>query len=250
MNFKIMDDGIALDAVLSMPQREGKVPLCIIIHGFTGNKEEIQLIAFSNMMNELGMATLRVDMYGHGLSGGVFRDHTLFKWLSNVMTILDYVKTMPEISRIYLVGHSQGGLTAVLAGAMEKDRVSGLIPLSPALMIPEEARRGVLLGNKLDLCHLEGEFSAKDGWILGGNYVRVAQTINVEDAIKRFDGPVLIVQGEADKSVPEPYVKEKAKLFADCRYVSIPDETHCYDNHLDTVVEVLRNYILEKKWNE
>ena len=107
MNLKIMDDQIALDAALSMPEKRGtKVPLCVIIHGFTGNKDEQHLIAISDMMNELGMATLRVDMYGHGLSGGTFRNHTLYKWISNAMAVLDYVQTLPEISRIYLAGHS------------------------------------------------------------------------------------------------------------------------------------------------
>ena len=67
MSFKIHDDGITLDAVIDMPEKtNGKVPLCIIIHGFTGNKEERHLLAVSKMMNEIGMATLRVDMYGHG----------------------------------------------------------------------------------------------------------------------------------------------------------------------------------------
>ena len=80
MNLKIMDDQIALDAVLSMPEKRGtKVPLCVIIHGFTGNKDEQHLIAISDMMNELGMATLRVDMYGHGLSGGTFRNNAVHR---------------------------------------------------------------------------------------------------------------------------------------------------------------------------
>lgn len=69
MHHVIMDDNIRLDAELTMPSSlEEKVPLCIIIHGFTGNKEERHLLAVSDMMNEIGMATLRVDMYGHGKS--------------------------------------------------------------------------------------------------------------------------------------------------------------------------------------
>ncbi len=252
MNLKIMDDQIALDAVLSMPEKRGtKVPLCVIIHGFTGNKDEQHLIAISDMMNELGMATLRVDMYGHGLSGGSFRNHTLYKWISNAMAVLDYVQTLPEISRIYLAGHSQGGLIAMLVGAMEKDRVSGLMPLSPAVTIPEDTRMGRILGHPVDINHIEDSYATdKEDYVLGGNYVRVAQSIYPEIAVKQYKGPVLIVHGQDDKTIPIGKVEEMSALYADCRFVAIPDETHCYDNHLDSVVNVIRTYILEKHWNE
>ena len=133
MHHVIMDDNIRLDAELTMPSSlEEKVPLCIIIHGFTGNKEERHLLAVSDMMNEIGMATLRVDMYGHGKSDGEFKNHTLYKWLNNAMAVIDYARKLPGISRIYLCGHSQGGLTVAMVGAMKRDQISGIIPMSRA----------------------------------------------------------------------------------------------------------------------
>ena len=84
----LMDDGIKLNAKLDMPTpAEGKHPLVIIIHGFTGHMEERHLLAVSQALNELGCATLRVDMYGHGGSEGEFRNHTLRNWLSNTMAV-------------------------------------------------------------------------------------------------------------------------------------------------------------------
>ena len=82
----IMDDGIRLNAKIDMPSgwQEGtKVPLVIIIHGFTGHMEERHIIAAADALNQVGCATLRVDMYGHGHSDGEFRNHTLYKWLTN-----------------------------------------------------------------------------------------------------------------------------------------------------------------------
>ena len=70
----ILDDGIRLNAQLDMPEHfEGKCPLVIVIHGFTGHMEERHITAVSAMFNEIGCATLRVDMYGHGHSGGRVR---------------------------------------------------------------------------------------------------------------------------------------------------------------------------------
>lgn len=250
MHHVIMDDNIRLDAELTMPSSsEEKVPLCIIIHGFTGNKEERHLLAVSDMMNEIGMATLRVDMYGHGKSDGEFKNHTLYKWLNNAMAVIDYARKLPGISRIYLCGHSQGGLTVAMVGAMKRDQISGIIPMSPALMIPEQARAGNILGLEVDLHDGLDEYTSKDGWTLNSNYVRVARTIYPEEEMKHYKGLVLIVHGEADQTVPIELVRESSKCYSNCKFVSVPEDSHCYDYHLDTVVEEIRKYLIENKWN-
>ena len=97
----IMDDGIRLNAKLEKPAgyTDGtKVPLVIIIHGFTGHMEERHILAVSETLKETGCATLRVDMYGHGHSEGQFRDHTLYKWLTNALTVIDYARGLARMS--------------------------------------------------------------------------------------------------------------------------------------------------------
>ena len=140
-----MDDGIRLSAVLERPDRE-RGPLVIFIHGFTSTKDRAHNIAACEAMREAGFATLRVDMYGHGESGGEFKKHTLYKWIGNAMAVIDYARSLDFVTDIYLSGHSQGGLTAALAAGMEPDRIKGLILRAPAFVIPEGARRGDLLG--------------------------------------------------------------------------------------------------------
>ena len=139
----IKEDGLRLNASIDMPANAGaKCPLVIVIHGFTGHMEERHILAVSRTMNEIGFATLRVDMYGHGHSDGAFKDHTLYKWLTNALTVIDYARGLDFVTDIYLCGHSQGGLTVMLAAALKHDCIRGLIPMSPACMIPELARKG------------------------------------------------------------------------------------------------------------
>ncbi|MBQ7182513.1 MAG: alpha/beta fold hydrolase [Clostridia bacterium] len=240
----IMDDGIRLNAQLDMPaSSEGKHPLVIIIHGFTGHMEERHIVAVSRTLNEIGFATLRVDMYGHGKSGGRFEDHTLYKWLSNALRVIDYARSLDHVTDLYLCGHSQGGMTVMLAGAMKHDVIKGIIPLSPALMIPEEARKGTLLGQDFDPDHIPEVLPAWGDRGLNGNYVRVAQTIHVEDAIDRYDGPVLIVHGDEDEAVPVGYGVKAAERYKNCDLVLIPGDTHCYDHHLDQVLDAVRDWM-------
>ena len=242
----IIDDGIRLNAKLEKPAgyTDGtKVPLVIIIHGFTGHMEERHILAVSETLKETGCATLRVDMYGHGSSDGEFAKHTLFKWMSNALTVIDYARSLDFVSDLYLCGHSQGGMMAMLAAGMKHEYIKGLIPLSPAWMIPEHARKGTLLGQDFDPDHIPDMLPAWGDRGLEGNYVRVAQTIHVEDFIDRYDGPVLIVHGDEDETVPVQYGIEAARRYKDAKLVLIPGDTHCYDHHLEAVTEAVAEWI-------
>ena len=240
-------DGIKLNAYLDIPKTNPeKCPLCIIIHGFTGHSEERHIIAVQETLNEIGVATLRADMYGHGKSDGKFEDHTLFKWLTNILAVVDYAKKLDFVTDIYMAGHSQGGLSVMLAAAMERDIIKALIPLSPAAMIPEIARSGELLGLKFDPENIPEELDAWDGRKLKGNYARVAQTIRVEDFVDKYQKPVLIVHGDKDEAVPYEFSVKFSRQYKDCRLVTIPGDTHCYDNHLEMVTDAVKKFMLEQ----
>ena len=241
----ITDDGIKLNATLDMPAgNPDKCPIAIVIHGFTGNSEEPHIAAVSRTFNELGLATLRVDMYGHGKSDGKFRDHTLFKWMGNAMTVIDYAAKLDFVTDIYLCGHSQGGLTVMLTAALERDRIKGIIPMSPATLIPDGARIGNIVGIPFDPEHIAEEiYIERKDLTLGGNYARVAQTIHVEEAIDRYNGPVLLVHGDADETVPVRCSVDAAKRYANAELVIIPGDDHNYHNHLDQVVDAIRTWM-------
>ena len=240
----ITDDGIRLNACIELPKNHGeKVPMVIIIHGVTGHMEEDHILAVSHMLNEIGYATLRADMYGHGHSDGEFENHTLYKWLTNSMTLIDYARSLDYVSDLYLCGHSQGGLTVMLAAALKHDVISGLIPLSPATMIPDAARSGEILGIRFDPDRVPGVIAGENDLVLGGNYIRVAQTIHVEEAIARYHGPVLLVHGSADETVPLQCSIDAAAAYENASLVIIPDDDHCFDFHLDQAVEAVRAWM-------
>jgi len=240
----ITDDGIKLNAKLDMPTNGAtKCPLCLVFHGFTGHIEEDHILAVSKGLNEIGVATLRVDLYGHGNSEGEFKNHNLYKWLNNILTVVDYAKTLDFVTEMYMCGHSQGGLAVTLAAAMERDTIKALIPLSPAYVIIEGAKQGELLGQPFDPENIPDMLQSWDGRELSGNYIRVAQSIDLDAAIKKYTGPVLIVHGHADEAVPVEYGIEASKKFANCTLKLIPGDTHCYDYHLDQAVEAVKEFV-------
>ena len=243
--FFIDSDGIRLHAKLRTPDSHPeKYPLAVIIHGFTGHMEETHILAVTQAIDELGFATLRVEMYGHGQSDGEFRKHTLYKWLTNAMDIVDYAKGLDFVSDLYLCGHSQGGLTTMLTAGLKPDDFKAIIPLSPASSILTGARAGDVLGMTFDPDHVPENISyPKKDLVLGGNYVRAAQTLYVEDAIRRYHGPVLLVHGDADEEVPVQCSLDAAKEYENAKLVIIPGDTHCYDNHLEKVTTAVKDFL-------
>lgn len=240
----ISDDGIKLHVELEKPENApDKMPLVIVIHGFTGHMEEDHIVAAAKVCREHGYATLRAEMYGHGQSEGAFKDHTLFKWISNAIAVIEYARSLDFVTDIYLCGHSQGGLNVMLAGGMKHEIVKGIIELAPAAMIPEFSRKGSLLGIDFDPDNMPEELEVRPGKMLGDNYVRTAQMIHIEDAIDRFKGPVLIVQGNNDYPELMESARYAAKRYKNCTYVEIDGSTHCYDGHLPEMEKAIKDWL-------
>ena len=243
--FFINDDGIKLHAKLEKPDHVEKCPLLVIIHGLTGHMEERHIAAVADTALELDMAALRVEMYGHGKSEGRFEDHTLLKWISNALKALDYAKSLDFVTDIYLTGHSQGGLLSILVAGMRHDDIKALIPLSPALCITDGARTGNILGMTFDPEHIPDEFFLSGGERLRGDYLRAAQLIDVPEMMKKFRGPVLFVHGDADEAVPAEYSVKAKDEYENARLVLIPEDTHCFDHHLDQMLAAVKTFLAE-----
>ena len=238
----IVDDGIRLSAVLERPH-ESPSPLVIVLHGFTSSKDKGHTVAACEAMREAGFATLRFDLYGHGESGGAFKDHTLYKWISNTLAVMDWARSLDFVTDLYLSGHSQGGLTAALVGGMAPDRVRGLILRAPAFMIPRCAREGSMLGFTFDPLRVPDEMGIIKGLTLGGNYIRVAQTIRAEEAIDRFPGAVLLLHGDEDDLVPLEESRAAAKRYAHCDLRVIPGETHHFNRFPEQMRTMIRAWL-------
>ena len=243
--FFIDCDGIPVHAKLDYPDGVERGPLCILIPGFTGHMEEDHIIAAQKAINDAGVIVLRAEMYGHGGSGGEFRNHTLYKWVTNALAVVNYAKGLEFVTDLYLCGHSQGGLLTMLVGGMCADDLKAIIPLSPAWMIPEYSRAGKLHDISFDPKHIP-EKIASDTWELSGDYIRVAQTIHPEDEIARYEGPVYIIHGDADEAVPFSYGKKASELYKNATLIPIHGADHCYVGYLDEFSNALKDFFLKE----
>ena len=242
--FFIDSDGVRLHARIDLPNpATAKMPVLVLIHGYTGHMEERHIRAAAETAAREGFAVLRAELYGHGQSGGTFREHNIMIWVLETLTLIDYAAELDFCDGVWLAGHSQGGLTTILAAAMKRDVLRGVIPLAPATVIRDAARNGDLFGTPFDPDHIPPVLTMDDSRLLGGNYFRVAQTLPIEDALRAYKGPVLIVHADTDEAVPLACAQQAADAYADCELVIIHNDTHCYDNHLDQMTTALAAFL-------
>lgn len=245
MEFYIDCVGGKVHAKLDFPApRKERMPVFVLFPGLTGHIEERHIVASAETANECGYVSLRAELYGHGLSGGEFRRHNLLIWMQQAMDVLDYALQLPFCGDVYVSGHSQGGLAAVLAAGLMADRIAGAIPMSPALNIWDGARKGSLFGHPFDPDRIPETFPCGDG--VSGDYLRAARLLPVEAAAEILKKPVLILHGTADETVPFEYAVWLKEHYVNSELVPVEGDDHCYNRHLDLVLRALKAF-LEKQ---
>jgi pimeloyl-ACP methyl ester carboxylesterase len=105
-------------------------PMLVWLSGYRSDMSGSKAVELDRMAGEAGLACLRLDYSGHGLSGGVFREGTISRWLEEALAVILHVA--PE--RIILVGSSMGGWIA-LRLAQELGKITGAPKLDGMVLI-------------------------------------------------------------------------------------------------------------------
>lgn len=132
---------ITLPATLALPATTTPVSVVVIIAGSgptdrNGNGPLVQSDTYAQLAKQLaeaGIASVRYDKRGLGLSGLTI-DHsqlTVDSYVTDVRTIVDTLSRDTRFSGIYLMGHSEGAMHAILA-ANRGAPVRGVVMLSGA----------------------------------------------------------------------------------------------------------------------
>ena len=144
----------AIDAVLTTPSDIDKPPVAVLIAGsgsidHDGNGPQIKPATLKKLSEQLvarGIATLRYDKRGAGGWKPEFgrpEDFRFKDYVDDAAALVDYLRGSGKFSRIVLVGHSEGGLVAILAARK--------VPVDRLVLLATAARRqGDLLKAQLE----------------------------------------------------------------------------------------------------
>lgn len=191
---------------------DGNGPEVMFCGGFRSNMTGTKALALEAHCVARGRAFTRFDYRGHGESDGAFADATIGDWLEDTLAVLDRVVMGPVI----LVGSSMGAWIALLAALARPERVEGMVLVAPAIDFTE-----TLIWERLPAA--DRAILERDGvWLRESEYVEAPDRITlrlVEEGRNHllfgspipFDGPVHILHGMADNTVPWQFATRTAE---------------------------------------
>jgi uncharacterized protein len=240
----------AIDAYLSVPPNVDKPPVALLIAGsgstdHDGNGPKLKPATLKKLSDELlarGVATLRYDKRGAGGWKKEFGNPADFRFkdfVDDATSLVDYLRGSGKFSKIAVIGHSEGGLVAILTARR--------VPLDRLVLLATSARKqGDLLKAQLEKQLPSEQFAAiakAIDTIMAGQIVdpppaglaiapsmqpsiASAFTEDPIDPLKQVNVPTLIIAGGRDRQLARlDYLALTTADFA-AKSLWLPDMNH------------------------
>jgi pimeloyl-ACP methyl ester carboxylesterase len=129
VEFENKTAGLKLAGTLTMPKSDIDVPAVVLLTG-SGQQTRDQDIGghkpfwvIADYLSNHGVAVLRMDDRGIGGSTGDFGSSTTGDFATDAISAVDYLRSIQgiDVNQIGLIGHSEGGATAVIAANQSSD---------------------------------------------------------------------------------------------------------------------------------
>jgi hypothetical protein len=249
--------GFNLAATITRPQSGAAAALpAVILIGGSGPTDRDETVAgipiFGQIARDLvaaGFAVVRYDKRGIGQSGGRAESATIADYAEDARQVLLWLQRQKGIDkeRIALVGHSEGGLVAMLTAGRERGRVAAIAllgtpsasgkeivleqqkhMLSKMPIDDEQRAEKIRLQEQINTAVIKGT-----GWTDIPEAARRAAdtpwffsflTFNPERAMNDTRQPVLIVQGELDVQVMPDHADKLAAMARQRKGDKVPVE--------------------------
>lgn len=248
--------GIAMDITLPKgfdPETE-KCPMVILMHGIFSSGNIVPIPALARELADAGIASIRFDFGGHWRSEGEMQNMTIRKEIEDALAMWEYAKTLPYISAIGLLGHSQGGVVASMtAGILESrgERPAGLVLIAPGSVVQDACRNGRFFGAEFNPAD-PPEFVKCFGIMkLGREYIFSTQELDIYGTSGKYNGPVRIIHGDKDGIVPMSCSEKYYETYGDrAELITVKGENHMITSRkkktVALAVEFFRNIYNEK----
>jgi dienelactone hydrolase len=230
--------GLKLAAVFHEPNSQAPFPLVIMLHGFTGWKEEEHIATLADDLAAAGIAALRFDAPGSGDSEGTWEEHyRLTNYLDDVADVLAYAKTNLPIdpSHIAIWGHSMGGFTAI-AAANRNPEITAVCASQPSsgwkLVTPEQDKKwrdagfATFSNSKFSSIRLPYAFFTD------------RQQYNALKETPKLKVPSLFIAGTTDELVAAEGVKAMADLAPDPTQYLEFEAPHDYKRYPELLTKI------------
>lgn len=181
----------------------GKGATVLWLGGFRSDMSGTKAEVLAHWADETGNDYLRFDYFGHGGSSGDFLQGSITRWREDVLAVIDELTQGPLI----LVGSSMGGWLALLAAVARPQRVQAMVLVAPApdfteALIKPALSEAALTALERDAVWMEPSEHDPDGYPITRLLLEDGARWSVLPGPLGFKGPVRILQGARDDSVP------------------------------------------------
>ena len=236
-----------LEAVIQRPELNHgeKCRMVMLLHGFTGSKENRPLTDIADMLEAQGIASIRFDFNGHGQSEGAFENMTVLNEIEDAKKVFEFVKGLEYVESVSVAGHSQGGVvTSMLAGELGAENVRSIALLAPAAVLRDDALRGSAFGVSYDAGNIPESVNIW-GHKLGREYIITAQTLPIYETAEKFTGPVCLIHGTADRIVPYTYSLSYKRVYQNSELHLIDGADHGFRGFEDEAAKIATDFFVK-----
>ena len=221
----VKSGGHTLYGELMLPKNCGsKLPTIICSHGFNGSYQYYRgsvgmCLAIS------GFAVYCFDFYGgsvHGKSGGKMTEMSVFTERDQLNDVIAHIKTMDfvDLDHLFLWGESQGGFVTAITAAQHNADVKAVVLFYPAFCARDDIRkRYSSLDEMPEIVDILGKK-------VGKVYYEKLFDFDAYGEAAKYTGPVLIIHGDADRTVNVSYGRAAAEAYQNARLEVLPGEDH------------------------
>ena len=123
--------------MLVRPAQAGNgAPALVWLSGYRSDMSGTKAVELDGLAAELGLACIRLDYSGHGLSGGNFGDGTISRWLEEALAVIRHVAPERRDPRRLVDGRldrAQAGAGTCAAGRRDaRPKLAGMVLIAPA----------------------------------------------------------------------------------------------------------------------
>ncbi len=242
-----------LQAIIQKPElKQGeRCPMAIFCHGFGGTKDGPIFELVCDTLQAHGIASVRFDFNGHGESEGEFKDMTVPNEIEDAKKVVAYVRDLPYVEGLAIVGHSQGGVVASMtAGEMSEElgenAFKAVALMAPAAVLRDDAIRGNTMGKMYDPFDLGEYVELFDGGLkLGANFIKTAFTLPIYETAAKYQGSALIIHGNADRVVPYTYGERYHQIWPKSEYVMQEYFDHGFSQNIYRTTDIVAQYLIK-----
>lgn len=234
--------GLAMEVTLpdGFNEDTDRCPMVILMHGIFSSKNIVPIPALARSLAKEGIASICFDFGGHWKSEGRMENMTVGKEIEDALAMWEYAKSLPYVSKIGLLGHSQGGVVASMTAGILASRgesPDALVLIAPGSVIQDACKGGRFFGAEFNPADPPEYVKCFGIMKLGREYILTTQELDIYGTAKAYTGPVRLIHGSKDTIVPM-YCSEKfiETYTQDAKLITVEGENHMITRKLKTVV--------------